>query len=170
MKRVSMVMLILLVGLLPAHGWEISDRVHSQQGVNVVESTGEKLDFRLKAVRYDDGNVLVTMTIPAESVLNKASYLRLEICDQKKILLWSKLATEKNADGSRSAGFQIHESLVKQAFIGISYDAGVKDNSLSCFAYRVPISEYVMPQKSQDPSSRPASSPSSERTQPIPRE
>lgn len=149
MKRIVLALFIALAISANAHGWEIVYGVTHQNGDNVVEMTGEKLDFRLSAVRDKDGDVLVKMSIPARSELRRSSFLRLEIVEQGKILLWSKLPVAKGAGGDLTTSFQIHESLAKKARVGISYDAGVKDNSLTMYAYAVRIADYIAEQEAQ---------------------
>lgn len=156
MRRIGMASLAIVAGLLPAHAMEVTHDVHPASDANVVRSTNEKLDFSLAVIRYETGSILVRMTIPAKSELQKASYLRLELVEEGRILLWTRLATHATPDGSQVAGFQIDESLVKKAFIGISYDAGVNDDTLACYAYRVPVGEYVTRRTSSMPAaSRP---------------
>ena len=82
------------------------------------------------------------VAVPAESTLQKASLLRLEIRKGGKILLWSQLATRKEPDGSLQAGFQIDESLAGQAFVSFVYDAA-KENRGGMYAYQVRLAEYV---------------------------
>ena len=147
MKRATLFALVVLATFLAthAHARELGRRVHLKDGKNIVVGTNEVLDFQLKAERGQDGAVVVSMTIPRDSPLQKASYLRLEIRDDKRILLWSSLDNRKRDDGSTTAGFQIHDSLAKGAFIGIAYDGGPNDRGMS--AYLVPVAEYITDRK-----------------------
>jgi hypothetical protein len=139
---IGLVIVAMLVVSVAAYARELSHPVHKQDGKNVVQRTGEVLDFRLTAEREESGSILVRVAVPAASTLQKASYLRLEIRKEGKILLWSSLATRKEADGSLTAGFQIDESLAGQAFVSFVYNAGKEDRG-GMWAYQVPLAEYV---------------------------
>ena len=143
MKRATVFVLVALaLGLsIHAHARELRRPVHLKDGKNVVASTGEVLDFQLTAERDEGGNVLVKFVVPRDSSLQKASYLRLEIRDDKRIVLWSQLDWRKGDDGATTAAFQIHDSLAKGASIGIAYDA--RPNDLGMYSYQVPIVEYI---------------------------
>ena len=147
MKRATIFSLVALIVIISArvHARELGRRVHLKDGKNIVASTGETLDFRLEAERGEDGTVLVNIVIPPDSPLQKASYLRLEIIQGKRILLWSVLHSRKRDDGSTTAGFQIHDTLAKDAFIAIAYNAGPNDRGM--YAYQIPITEYIKDRK-----------------------
>jgi hypothetical protein len=142
MKHVLMIAAAVVMCLgLSAYGRELGHLVQPKDGKNIVDRTGEALDFQLTAERDENGAVLVSMVIPAGSELQKASYLRLQITKGKEILLWTRLPTGKRDDGASTAGFQIHESLAKDAFVGISYDATVENRMM--YAYLVPVAKYI---------------------------
>src|SRR5688572_3366757 len=141
-KLMTCLLAVVLAGSVTAFAREVGHAVHKQDGKNVVARTGEVLDFRMTAEREENGSILVRVVVPAESTLQKASFLRLEIRKGGKILLWSQLATRKEADGSIQAGFQIDESLAAQAFVSFVHDGG-KDNRGGMYAYQVPLAEYV---------------------------
>lgn len=144
MKRFLLMAAVMLAvaGSLVVWGRELGVYVHPKDGENVVERGGQKLKFTMTAQKSEHGSVLVKMTIPAESNVADASYLRLEIVKDGKILLWTRLASSRADDGSISAGFQIHESLVKDAYVGITYNADrVKRGGM--MTYLVPVAEYV---------------------------
>ena len=132
----------LLGGSASAFAREVGHPVQKRDGKNVVARTGEVLDFRMTAEREENGSILVRVAVPAESTLQKASLLRLEIRKGGKILLWSQLATRKEPDGSLQAGFQIDESLAGQALVSFVYDAA-KENRGGMYAYQVRLAEYV---------------------------
>jgi hypothetical protein len=149
MNRILLVAAALAFCVAPiADARELGRQVHRKDGKNVVESTGEALDFRLTAERDGAGAILVSVTIPGESDLQKASYLRLEVRRDKQILLWSRLVTRKGDGGALTAGFQIHESLAKDAYVAIAYDAAA-DRRGGMFAYQVPVAEYIAERKAQ---------------------
>lgn len=143
MKRILAVSVaaMIVAGSVAAYGRELNRRVHPKGAQNVVDGTGETLDFQLTAEGAEDGSVLVKVVIPSGSELQKTSYLRLEIVKDGQILLWSKLATRKGKDGAMRTGFQIHDSLAKHAFVGFAYDAGAKDRTMA--TYQVPVAEYI---------------------------
>ena len=147
MKRATVFSLVALAVVLStdAHARELRRPVHLKDGRNVVGGTGEELDFQLTAERDVGGNVLVKFVVPRDSPLQEASYLRLEIRDDQRIVLWSQLASRKGDDGATTAGFQIHDSLAKGASIGIAYDAGPKDRGM--YSYQVPVAEYIKNRK-----------------------
>lgn len=97
--------------------------------------------------------------IPPTSGPRKASYLRLELAEGSKILLWSRLHEYPQNDGSRMAAFQIHQDLIGQAYIGISDDAGVKDDGFACHACKVPLAQSVTDTQPTPSTSRAASRP-----------
>jgi hypothetical protein len=136
------VVVVVLVASVLVYARELSHPVHRRDGKNVVPRTGEVLDFRLTAERDERGNVLVRVAVPPGSALQKASYQRLEIRKDGKILLWSRLATRQEADGSIEAGFQIDESLVGSAYVSFAYDA-TKEDAGGMKAYQVAVQEYV---------------------------
>ncbi len=154
MKRIVIITAVVLAGLIPALGWEVGYGVHPKDGGNVVHMTGERLEFDLEALRYDDGSIIVRMLIPAGSELGRAPQIRLEIAKDDQILLWSKLDVSRNPDGSREFGFQIHESLVKAAYIGIPRKPE-GEPAIALSAYKIPIAEYVQPAKKKAGSSQP---------------
>ena len=144
MRRLHLLVVVMLMagGTAVVWGRELGHRVHLKDGANVVERGGEKLDFKMSAEQGRDGNIVVKMVIPQGSNVADASYLRLEIMKDGKVLVWTRLASHKGDDGSITAGFQIHESLVKDAHVGISYDADrVKGRVME--AYLVPVAEYI---------------------------
>jgi hypothetical protein len=145
MKRILMIAAVVMCLGPSAYGHELGHLVHPKDGKNIVDGSGESLDFQLTAERDENGAVLVTMVIPAGSELRKASYLRLQITRGKEILLWTRLPTRKRDDGASTAGFQIHESLAKDAFVGISYDATVENRTM--YAYLVPVANYITERK-----------------------
>ena len=150
MKRalILMAVMVAVAGSIVAWARELGVYVHAKDGENVVERSGEKLKFTMTAEKSAEGSVLVKMTIPAGSNVADASYLRLEIVKDRKILLWTVLNSRKADDGSISAGFQIDESLVKDAYVGISYDADrVKRGGMH--TYLVPVREYVTERKKE---------------------
>ena len=148
MKRATLFALVALAAVLSthAHARELRRQVHLKDGKNVVAGTGEELDFHLTAERDNGGNVLVKFVVPRDSPLQKASNLRLEIRDDKRIVLWSTLDARKGDDGATTAGFQIHDSLAKGASIGIAYNAGPNDRG-GMYSYQVPLAEYITDRK-----------------------
>ena len=140
--RIGFLLAALVVVSAAAYARELGHPVQKRDGKNVVARTGEVLDFRLTAEREANGSILVRVTVPAASTLQEASSLRLEIRKEGKILLWSSLATRKEADGSLTAGFQIDESLAGQAFVSFAYNATKEDRG-GMWAYQVPLAEYV---------------------------
>jgi hypothetical protein len=140
-----LVVAVLVAAAVVGQARELIHPVHPREGKNVAARTGEVLDFRLTAERGEDGAVVVRVAVPAGSTLQKASLLRLEIRREGKILLWSQLATRKEADGSVLAGFQIDESLAEQAYVSFVYDAPEGRGGMN--AYQVAVKEYVTERK-----------------------
>ena len=133
---------ILLLTAVATSGRELIRLVAPVGGENVVRSSGEKLNFRLTADRADDGSLVVRLSVPPESELSKAAYYRLEIVRDGQVLLWAQLATRSEADGTVTAGLQIHESLAKDAYLSAAYEGnGARRPPL--WAYRIPIADYV---------------------------
>ncbi len=157
MNKARAVAAAVLVAGSFALAWEVGEGVDHVAGQNVVHLSREKLDFKMEATKSQDGSILAKMVIPATSELMKASYLRLEIIEGSKILLWSRLHEYPQADGSRMVAFQIHQDLVGKAWIGISYDAGITDEFMH--AYKVPIVQYVTDTRPAPTASRPSSRP-----------
>ena len=144
--HVMSLLVIVLTASMVASARELIHPVQPRDGKNVVERTGEVLDFQLTAEREEGGNVLVRLVVPAASRLQKASHLRLEIRKGGKILLWSPLATRAGADGATETGLWIDESLAADAFVSFVYD-GPKEDRGGMMSYQVAVRDYVKPKR-----------------------
>ena len=133
---------ILLVATASVFGRELIRRVAPVGGDNVVQPSGKKLDFRLDAKRQQNGVVIVSLRVPPGGELAKASYYRLEIIRDGRMLLWTTIATRREADGTVATGFQIDESLAKDASIGVAYE-GEAPQQRPMWAYRISVADYI---------------------------
>ncbi len=147
MKHVILVAAVIAGVSVAAFARELGLLVHPKDGQNVVAGSGEKLDFRLTAERDEGGTVLVEMRIPPGSKVQEAAYLRLEIRKDKQILLWTRLASRKEADGTLKVSFQIHESLARDAFVVAAYESQRPGRTANLSAHHVPVAEYMTDRK-----------------------
>jgi hypothetical protein len=147
MKLVILMIAVIAGVSVAALARELGHLVHPKDGQNVVAGSDEKLDFRLTAERDENGTVLVEMRVPPGSTLQQAAYLRLEITKDKQILLWTRLASRKDADGTLKASFQIHESLARDAFVVAAYEPQGQGQARNLSAYHVPLAEYIKDRK-----------------------
>ena len=116
--------------------------VHRVEGKNIVSGTGEELEFALAAEPGIGGSILVKLAIPSTSKVANAAYLDLLlIARDGRNLLSSKLLVEKGPNGELISGFQIDESLARQASIWIITDPKVANRELS--GYRVSLEDYL---------------------------
>jgi hypothetical protein len=146
MKHIFIILIVAGVSVA-TFARELGRLVHPKDGQNVVAGTGEKLDFRLTAERGADGTVMVEMLVPPGSEAQKADYLRLEVRRDKQILLWTVLASRKEPNGTLKAGFQIHDSLARDAFVVFAYEARRQGRPAGLSAHHVPLAEYITDRK-----------------------